>query len=452
MESSTEISLWQLFGLMLKNKFLLCFFAMLGAVAAFALTRYVLKNQYESSAKFYVYVPVAGQQSADQDLSAVNLAQKIVSTYVQMLDTLSFYHQINEDVKLSYTDLEMQELVTFSIMNSTEIFQVTVKTTSPDDSFKVAQAVTKIAPQVIQRIQETASLKIVDQPVMDSKPVSPSLKTNLAVGALAGLLIAALIVFIRDLMDTKIKSADDLYERYGLHILSEVGDICAKERRKRRSRKKMKFAYSISDKYAEAYRTARINLNFSIIKNGCKKIAIVSSINMEGKTTTAVNLAIALSRQLDEKVLLVDCDLRKPRIYHFFDIKNVPGLTDYLSGISNMNINLQTTAYENLSVLCSGTVPPNPSELLASKAFAEFVEKMEASYDYIIFDTSPLNLVSDALSILHLMDGVVISSINGESVHPQLSKTLDLLKNAGKNVTGVVLHGVEAGKVKYSQY
>ena len=448
MENVTEISLSQLFQLMLRNKLLLLLSAVLGVAVALAVT-YAMKNQYESSAKLYVYIPATGQQSTDQDLSAINYAQKVINTYIQMLDTKSFYRKINEDVNLGYTDLKMQKMIQFSILNSTEVFQVTVKTDSPEKSLAIAQSVTNIAPQVIQGIQETARLKIVDPPVIDTVPVSPSKKINLAIGLLAGLVIGVIYIILRDLLDTKIKSADELTDRYGLHILSEVADISEEERKKQSKRKASKYDYTISDKYIEAYRTARTNLNFAIIKKGCKKIAVVSPIGMEGKTTTSVSLAVTLSQQLNVKVLLIDCDLHKPRVYRYFKTQNMPGLTDFLCGMYTYADVAQNTVYDNLKIICAGTIPPNPSELLASDVFTEFIDSVGSYFDYIIFDTPPLNLVSDVLGIISLMDGVVVSLVKGESVHPELNKALETLKNANVKPAGVIIHGVETARGKY---
>jgi len=445
----SEISFQKLFSLMLKNKLPLIISALVGVIASLLITRFILKNQYESSTKLYVYVPVSDQQSSYQDWNAINYAQKVVNTYIQMLDTRAFYKLVNDDLGQSYTDKQMKKMIKFSVLNTTEVFQATVITESPEESLIIAQAIAKNAPQVIQNIQETAHLMIVDPPAINYVPVSPNLYVNLAVGMVTGLVLIILILYIKDALDIKIKSADELVDRYGLHILSEIGFIGEEEHKKWKPNKMTESNFTISQNYLEAYRTARTNLDFSILKKGCKKIAIVSPESKDGKTTSSVNIAIAMSQQLNVRVLLVDCDFRKPRIYRYFKVPNKPGLTNYLSGMVNLEEIVHSTAYENLTLICSGTIPPNPSELLASSAFTEFVNMMDSAFDYIIFDTSPLNLVSDSLNIVRLMDGVVISSIEGKTVHPELVRTLELLKNVNAKVTGVVLHGVNKTTRKY---
>lgn len=201
----------------------------------------------------------------------------------------------------------------------------------------------------------------------------------------------------------------------------------------------------------EAYKTARTNLVFSVIKDGCKKIVITSSYNAEGKTTTAVNLAIALAQQVDVKVLLIDCDLRKPKVDRFFSLSAAPGLTNVLGRIVKLSEVIHTTKVENLDVLCSGVIPPNPSELLASEAMKKLVSGLEAQYDYIIFDTPPINVVVDALPLITDSDGVVLVVREGKSTYPDLKKTMAALKRIDAKVLGMIMNGVEmkTGKEGY---
>lgn len=211
---------------------------------------------------------------------------------------------------------------------------------------------------------------------------------------------------------------------------------------------KMKF------RVEEAYKIARTNLSFSILKEGCKKIVVTGSVSREGKSTTTVNLAISLAQQLNTRVLLIDCDLRKPRINQFFKQASMPGLTDYLSHSSTMEEVLRNTEVENLKVIFSGTIPPNPSELLGSENMKALIDEMERLFDYIIMDSPPLNVVIDALPLAAISDGVVLSSMQGYSNHQEVSKTVETLRKVDAKILGFILnkHKTE-GKNKYnSQY
>lgn len=207
----------------------------------------------------------------------------------------------------------------------------------------------------------------------------------------------------------------------------------------------------------ESYKTIRANIMFSIMKKGCKKIVVTSSAPNEGKTTTTVNLAVSIS-QADQKVLLIDGDLRKPKIHNYFSVPNSPGLTNYLgdkiSGKRNTDLFsvIHPTEYENLCVLCSGTIPPNPAELLGSELMAEFLDDVSKDFDYIIIDTPPINVVSDCMPLVRESDGVVVVVRSNHSTHPELQRALSSLEFIDAKIIGFVVNFVESRAGRYGKY
>ena len=149
----------------------------------------------------------------------------------------------------------------------------------------------------------------------------------------------------------------------------------------------------------EAYKSIRTNIMLSVMKKGCKTIVITSSVAGEGKTTTTTNLAISIS-QADQRVLLIDGDLRKPKVHHYFSIPNAPGLTNYLGASVNSRTAqkvdlfsiIHPTEYKNLSVIASGSIPPNPAEILGSEPMTDFLKEVAEHFDYIIIDLTPRSL------------------------------------------------------------
>ena len=208
----------------------------------------------------------------------------------------------------------------------------------------------------------------------------------------------------------------------------------------------------------EAYKSIRTNIMLSVMKKGCKIIVVSSSVANEGKTTTTTNLAISIS-QADQRVLLIDGDLRKPKVHHYFSIPNAPGLTNYLGSSVNSRSMQQLdlfsivhpTEYANLSVITSGSIPPNPAEILGSEPMSEFLKKASEHYDYIIIDTPPINVVSDALPVIRESDGVVLVVRANSSTHPELQKALDSLKFIDAKILGFVVN-YESEKKKYGYY
>lgn len=193
----------------------------------------------------------------------------------------------------------------------------------------------------------------------------------------------------------------------------------------------------------ESYKAARTNIDYSIIKKGCKKIAFTSTAKGEGKTITAMNIALALAQQVETKVLVIECDLRRPHVHSALDIAPTPGLANYLNEECAREDIIQQSKVQNLFAVCYGAIPPNPSELLASDAMHDFIKSVEKDYDYIIFDTPPVGVVIDAVPIIKASDGVVVVVRNNSTTYPQLKITIDTLKRAGSKILGVIINRVK---------
>lgn len=211
---------------------------------------------------------------------------------------------------------------------------------------------------------------------------------------------------------------------------------------------------SLKFRIEESYKAIRANIMFSVIKKGCKIIVVSSSTPSEGKTTTTVNLAVTIS-QADQKVLLIDGDLRKPKVHQYFNLTNSPGLTNYLSDTltgkrrADLFSVIHPTEYENLSVLCSGTILPNPAELLGSELMSDFLNEISKDFDYIIIDTPPINVVSDALPVIRESDGVVLVVRSNQTTHPELQKALNSLEFIDAKILGFVVNFVESKASNY---
>ena len=193
----------------------------------------------------------------------------------------------------------------------------------------------------------------------------------------------------------------------------------------------------------ESYKTARTNIDYSIIKKGCKKIVFTSSAKGEGKTLSSVNIASALAQQVDTKVILVETDLRRPHVHLALNLTPSPGITNCLNGECELEDIIKPTHLENLSAICYGAIPPNPSELLSSESMRELIKRLENEYDYIIFDAPPVAVVIDALPVIKQSDGVVLVVRNNVTTYPQLNKTIDIINRSSGKAIGVIVNRVK---------
>lgn len=195
--------------------------------------------------------------------------------------------------------------------------------------------------------------------------------------------------------------------------------------------------------YVEAYKTLRTNINFIAASSGCKKIAITSSIPGEGKSNVAVNLCVTLAES-GKKVLLIDCDLRKPVVHKYLRInRKALGLTNILSGEAKPTDVIVRFSDLNIDVITAGVVPPNPTELLGSARMANLLESLIDQYDYIIIDTPPASVVTDAAVISAIVDGIlfVVGHANATVESAELAKKN--LEAANANIIGAVLNGFD---------
>lgn len=202
----------------------------------------------------------------------------------------------------------------------------------------------------------------------------------------------------------------------------------------------------------ESYKKARTNIVYSIIKQGCKKIVFTSPLKSEGKTTTTVNVAIALSQQVDTKVVLINCDLRRPTAHKVLGVKPKQGLVNCLNNECTAEQAIVSTKVENLDFISYGAIPPNPSELLASENMERLVEQLEEKYDYIIFDTPPINMVVDVIPLVNLSDGVVLIVKNKETTYPEFNKAVDALERNNSKILGVIINGIPSVETSKGSY
>ncbi|PGK31207.1 capsular biosynthesis protein [Priestia megaterium] len=207
---------------------------------------------------------------------------------------------------------------------------------------------------------------------------------------------------------------------------------------------------SPKDPVAEQYRTIRTNIQFSNVDQDIKTIVVTSSGAEEGKSTTTSNLATVYAQQ-GLKVLLIDADLRKPTGHYTFRLENHIGLTNVLTRQSTLAQAVQESEIPHLSVLTSGPIPPNPSELLASAQMAELLKEMKEKFDMIIFDTPPILAVADAQILANQVDGTILVVSSGKTEKDAALKSKELLSNAQGKLLGVVLNNrkVEEGNYYY---
>lgn len=421
-----EIDFQRLFNAIWSKKWLIAITAVTLAVVTFLFTLFFITPQYESSAMFYVNnsASIGGVSISLSDLSA---AKDLVDSYIVILQTKESLDAVIDysGVNIEYEDL--LKIMDAGAVNATQIFKVTVTHPDPATAEALADAIAYVLPKRISTIIEGTSAKIVDSAILPSEPASPSYTINTVLGFVIGLVLMASIVALREVFDVTVRTEDDVMLVSKLPVLASVPDMTAPSKggyyyyygSKGQSKKTTTqtkepevIGPNISFAAAEAYKLLRTKLQFSFTDDSdCRVIGVSSAMSGEGKSLSMVNLAYTLS-QLDKKVLLIDCDMRRPSIATKLPVSKAPGLSDYLSGQITMDMLFQPCGMKGeenaFTVVAAGRNPPNPVELLSSARMTKMVETLRKSYDYILLDLPPVGEVSDALAVAKITDGILL--------------------------------------------
>ncbi len=288
---------------------------------------------------------------------------------------------------------------------------------------------------------ETGPGRLVSPAVPDDEPVAPKPLRNVVIGLAVGLVFGLALAFLYEYLDNTIKSTEECEKLFKAPVLGTVPIDTMEKGQTRR----LAIVQAPGSATAEAYRVLRNSLDFMNFQHDMKSILVTSAAPGEGKSTVAANLAAALA-QAGKKVVLVSVDFRRPTTEQFFKVNNMIGLSDVLIGTHSLKSALQRPGDEQLLVLSSGKMPPNPSELLASTKMQEVVKSLEEWGDWMIIDTPPLLAVADAAAVARWVDGVLMVTQAGASTREAGKKAVELLEKVGSKVTGVVVWGLDESR------
>lgn len=302
--------------------------------------------------------------------------------------------------------------------------------------------------QLSSRLAAAGAARVVQVAAPPQHPTNASLERNLLLGLVIGLILGAAVALLVENLDRTIKGPDDI-AALGLPLLGgipeparplEDGELALATLRHPRS------------PVAEAYQKVRTAVEFALLGREINSLLITSPDQGEGKTTSAANLAWAMSA-VDHRVALIDVDFRRPRIHRIFECPLQPGLSDYLrTGVplEQLAVRVGTPGSRNLVVIPTGALPPNPGEFVASPTFAAVIRDLEQQADLVILDAPPVGPVSDAVSIGRIVDAVIVVARSGRTTRDQLRATVDSLRQVGADVIGVCLVGVASSE--YGSY
>jgi capsular exopolysaccharide synthesis family protein len=301
---------------------------------------------------------------------------------------------------------------------------------------------------------KTTHVRVLDRALLPVTPVSPNLIKNVGASLLAGLLLGLAVAFLASRLDRTIRSVESL-ENLGVDVLGVIPHLAAadtggkadsksgpKQLSPPTTREELIVVDEPMSPAAETFRMIRTHLTFISPDDPLRSFVVTSALPVEGKTTIASNLAISLA-QFGRSVLLVDSDLRRPRLHRILEVGNDLGLTTLVEGRTTLGAVLHKTKIDGLSVLTSGPIPHNPSELLHSAAFASVKEDLLKHFDYVLFDSPPMGAVTDAAVLAQQVDGVLLVVRAGSSTLHAVSGARKQLNSVSARLLGAVLNDAD---------
>lgn len=296
---------------------------------------------------------------------------------------------------------------------------------------------------------KTSNIRVVDAAERPRGPVTPQKRLNLLLGLFGGGLLACGLVFFFEYLDSRIKTPDEVRVHLGLSHLGLLPAMGGKVF----SGNYPLLNNGVPPNFSEAFRAIRTNVLFSSAQEGSRSVVVTSTGPGEGKSMVAANLAISLA-QAGQRVLLIDADMRKPKVHEIFAVSQEPGLSNLLVGNAKASESVRKTGVPGLWVLAAGRTPPNPAELVGSQRFREFLTSIKEHFEWVIIDSPPVMAVTDAALVAHQTSGVLFV-VGAEMTSRHAAKrALDQLEQAHARFVGAVLNRVdlEHNAYYYSQY
>ncbi len=447
------------------------------------------------------------------DYSSVLMSKQLTSTYAEMMANDLVLGQVAEQVKISNPPEEIRKWIEINPVRDTQIIQVSVRTTDPEFSARIANSIVSAFSNQIQEIQTKrfAQSKLtletqlaeterqisnfvelanqatnseekdrLDAKVMEYRalysnlltsyeqirlseaqsvssvvqvapaipntiPVEPNIWRNTILAALIGFLFAVGILIVRESLDDTVKTPNEISRKFNLPILGVISHhdsegnspITLLEPR---------------SPIAESYRALRTNISYASVDRPLRTLLITSAVPGDGKSTTIINLGVVLA-QNGKKVIIADCDLRRPQIHTHFGLTNRHGMSTLFSHSAEvLNSVRQTTGVDGLTVITSGSLPPNPSELMGSQKLQSILSTMRNSADIILIDTPPALTVTDASALAPSLDGILLVVRPGKTRSSALRQTIEQLRQVNARILGVVLNDVAISGKSYSYH
>lgn len=450
--------------LALWHSILLIIIASFIGMAAFGgFTYCFVKPEYTAIAKLYVY----NEKNDDRYITTGDLtvSKSLVDTYLIIIRSDPVLEQVADKLRGTYPDLTAKKidgLLTGSAINETEAFYISATSQDRQMATDIVNEIVAIVPDEIIRIVKAASVEVIEEAkVPDIDDYNWPIARNAFVGFAVGFVLSCGYILLANSMDTTVYGRNEIINNFKIPVIGIIPPheeiVYKKNNRRKHSKNRARVLVnrfilndSTSFAVAEAYRMARTNIFYLPTKESCKKIVIASAVASEGKSTCGINISKILA-QAGKKVLLIDADMRRPRIARYLNIDKQDGLSEYLAGLCD-NAEITKNTDLGFDVIVSGNVSSSSAELLATPRVDALFDECSREYDYIIIDTPPINVVTDATVLADKIDGYLLAVRAGFSSVDDIKQTVHSLEQVDAKILGIMLENVDPKTEIYGKY
>ena len=379
--------------------------------------------------------------------SEITINSSLVSTYSKLITSRTLVQKVIANLNLNLSEGAIIGSTIVSRVEQTQLIQIRVRNTNPELACKIANEIAKVFSEQIKDIYNINNVYIVDKAIPSGTPYNINHKKDLGISALIGFVLSSGLILLYYLLDNTVKSEEQLEENIGVKNLINI----PLEKKQKNKISSEIIAYSDPKSIiSETFRTLRTNVQFSNTNSkDAKTFLITSCFQSEGKSYVSANLAITFA-QVGKKVILVDADMRKGRQAKVFNLPSNRGLSNYISNLDENGVELnedlgkfiKETEVPNLNVITSGTVPPNPSELLSSPKLEKMIEELKKCYDIIIFDGAPIVPITDSLILARMLGSTIIVTLYNKTKKDDLKKVKNGIESVGGKILGTCINCV----------
>lgn len=449
MENNEYIDMKKILNIILSKKIFIALIILLSLVVGYFYSYYYKKPQYNSSVTVLLTGDEAqGEKQVTQ--TDLNLNSGLISTYGSIAKSANVLSKVIENLGLDISVQNLQKNLTVAEIKNTQFLKITVENQNPETAMKIANEISKVFVEQIKTIYNIQNINIIDTAEISNTPCNINHIKDMAIALMAGIFASGVLILIIYILDDTIKSEKDIPVNLKLETIGTIPNT-------NKTNNELIIETDPKSYIVECLKTTRTNILYASNINKKKAILFTSAREKEGKSFIVNNIAVAFA-QANKKVLIVDTNLRTPKgRSQIFENQTGEGLSDFIKEITENKLEnlekakkyIKETKIPNLHILESGTIPPNPSELLSSTNMRNLLELLKSMYDLVLLDGTPSMMVSDSIALSTMVDSTILIAENKVSKINELKKTKRQIQDVGGKIMGVILNKSDVRHNKY---